>query len=100
MIRSPFKAGLAALLACGTLAVACGSNNSGASYAAYCDKCAQCVTDSTFQEGFCAPYINGTSFDRAGCTNAPAVEEIDNGNVNLTQAQLQNMTCQQFDDAI
>lgn len=64
----------------------------------YCDKCAECVADQTFNEGFCDPFATGGNFDTAACAQNGNPADIDNKN--LTAAQLSQMSCADFDNAI
>lgn len=64
----------------------------------YCDKCAACISDPAFSEGFCDPFINGTSFDVGACVQNGNPADIDDKT--LTAAQLSAMTCVEYDNAI
>jgi hypothetical protein len=80
--------------------LACSSGSSGDKLdkAAICNKCASCYAeDPLFQEGFCDPFWNGTTFDAASCArdadpaqllSTPSAGEID------------KMSCTDFDNAI
>ena len=66
-----------------------------ATLADFCAKCAQCVTSSTFSEGFCDPY-RGTTFDVAGCTMSGNQGDLERPRV--TKAELDSWTCVDFDN--
>ena len=64
----------------------------------YCDKCASCISDPNFSEGFCDPFINGTTFDLNACSANGDPAAIDNKT--LTAGQLSGMSCTDYDNAI
>lgn len=77
----------------------CAIQNSNVDLAAYCSKCASCFEqDPSFQEGFCEPFWDGSSFDTSRCTAQGDVSDIDNKN--LSSANLSTMSCDDFDSAI
>lgn len=61
----------------------------------FCAKCSLCVLDSTFQEGFCAPFQSGTSFDDAACAVNGSVAEL--AQPTVERATLQGWSCAEFD---
>jgi hypothetical protein len=85
------------------IAVATGcshSNSSGeaATMAEFCQKCASCVTDPAFDEGFCTPFkTSGGGFDTTKCTSSGDRTQLKNPG--LPEGQLSTMSCQAFDDA-
>lgn len=79
---------------------ACGSSDdgSGADKTALCNKCAACFAeDASFQEGFCDPFWNGTTFDNAACVKNGSAAELD---TTPSAADLAGMSCTQFDNAV
>lgn len=89
---------VAAALACAI--VSCSSDDDNAmNKAAYCSKCAECFAmDSYFQEGFCDPFWDGSSFDQETCTKEANAMEADMRG--LTSSQLEEMSCESFDEQI
>jgi hypothetical protein len=77
---------------------ATGSTAGAATLADFCQKCSSCVSDPTFSEGFCKPFITASkTFDVATCSTKGAITELKTPT--LTPAELSAMTCAQFDSA-
>jgi hypothetical protein len=68
-----------------------------ATIADFCAKCADCVAEPGFSEGFCTPFISNLMFDRLACASKGDTTQLDNQN--LTVADLQHMSCADFDHA-
>ncbi|HXK18225.1 MAG TPA: hypothetical protein VNG33_10510 [Polyangiaceae bacterium] len=84
------------------LVTACSSSGSKedttpATLADFCEKCAGCVFQAGFAEGFCTPWIMGTSFDRLACSTKGDTTQLDNQS--LTVSQLDELSCDAFDHA-
>lgn len=92
--------GIAVALA-GTL-LACSDDDDdggGLNKAAYCAKCAECFYgSSSFQEGFCDSFWDGSSFDQARCEKDAETAEADTKS--LSSGELEGMSCDEFDEAI
>lgn len=91
-----------AIVACAVLVLVSCSSSSGSNSVdskALCSKCGECFAqDPYFQEGYCDPFWNGSSFDTASCISNADPAEIDGNPPNA--AQLEKMSCSEFDSAI
>jgi len=85
-------------LCCPTSVDSSSATGSGgnATLANFCAKCASCVTDSTFAEGFCTPFQTGTSFNTSACSTGADTANLDTPVVAVSV--LNGWTCAQFDD--
>jgi hypothetical protein len=64
----------------------------------FCAKCAECVGDGTFSEGFCAPFATaGGGFDVASCTAKGSRSEL--RQPSLAKSTLTSLSCSGFDSA-
>lgn len=75
-----------------------GGGGGTATLADFCEKCASCVGESGFEEGFCKPFkTSGGGFDVASCTTSGRVSDL--SNPTLAKATLSSLSCEGFDDA-
>jgi len=75
-----------------------GGSGGGVDANALCNKCAQCFAqDPSFQEGYCDPFWDGSSFDTASCVQNADPQKLDSA---PTATQLDSMSCAEFDDAV
>jgi hypothetical protein len=73
------------------------ANSALATAADFCAKCADCVVQPGFSEGFCTPFLSSTgSFDRLKCIEKGDTSQL--ANQSVTAAELRAWTCTQFDD--
>ncbi len=61
----------------------------------FCAKCAECVGDPDFSEGFCSPFRNGASFDLSTC--AEQGDPLDLEDPEVSRATLDGWSCDEFD---
>ncbi|MEO7097188.1 MAG: hypothetical protein ABI175_28265 [Polyangiales bacterium] len=75
------------------------SNGAGepAALSEYCKKCAACVNEAGFDEGFCTPFKKTGSFDTLECSSKGDVAQLKDHT--LSAVTIAGMTCKAFDDA-
>jgi hypothetical protein len=63
----------------------------------FCDKCASCVGEAGFDEGFCNPFKTSIGFDTSSCAKNGDRAQL--ANPSITASQLSGMSCTDFDNA-
>ena len=63
-----------------------------------CAKCAECYeADSSFDEGFCDPYWDGSHFDTSSCIDEADEAELDG---TPSSSEVEDASCSEFDTLI
>jgi hypothetical protein len=81
---------------CGALGGGGGQAGATATLSDFCNKCADCVGSSGFQEGFCTPWASGSSFDVSGCSSGGHPEDL--ADKSVSRSTLSSWSCTEFDD--
>ena len=70
--------------------------SSSVAFSAFCSKCAECVKEADFSEGYCDHYTVNGKFDTQKCVEAASTESLDDPTASASE--IASWSCQEFDD--